>query len=181
MNIKPLAAWTLAFAALAAGWLSYGWRGLVLAFTVIVFWLLLQFSRALRALRKAAGAPVGHVDSAVMLHSRLREGMTLAQVLVLTRSLGNRVADRREAPAEVEAWRWSDAGGVTVLVELNGGKVSRWQLERPPRASSAGRHGPKQKPRRSGVSFRAEGPLAQAVLRRRATKPMAARPASISA
>jgi len=47
--------WGLAVAALAVGYASYGWPGVVLALGVVVFWLLLQFSRALRALRLASG------------------------------------------------------------------------------------------------------------------------------
>ena len=34
--------------ALAASWQAYGWPGIALAFSVVVFWLLLQFSRSLR-------------------------------------------------------------------------------------------------------------------------------------
>ncbi|HRI18749.1 MAG TPA: hypothetical protein PL196_09520, partial [Burkholderiaceae bacterium] len=93
----------------------------MLAFTLIVFWLLLQFSRALRALRKAAGAPVGHVDSAVMLHSKLRAGMTLPQVLALAGSLGERLP-AADDQAE-EAWRWRDPGGSDVTVNLRGGRL----------------------------------------------------------
>ncbi len=127
--MNPVASWSLAAAALVAGWFAYGWQGLVLAVTVIVFWLLLQFSRALRVMRKAAGAPVGHVDSAVMLHSRLREGMTLVQVLALTGSLGARV----DPPAEgaEESWRWRDEGEVSVTVHLRGGRTRDWALQRP--------------------------------------------------
>jgi hypothetical protein len=129
--VRPLASWGLALAALAAGWLSYDWRGVVLALTVIVFWLLLQFSRALRVLRKAADAPVGQVASAVMLHSKLREGMTLPQVLAITRSLGVRVTEPPpEAPAD-EVWRWSDAGGVGVSLLLRAGRLRSWTLDRP--------------------------------------------------
>ena len=127
--LNPLASWGLALAALAAGWLSYGWQGIVLALTVIVFWLLLQFSRALRVLRKAADAPVGRVASAVMLHSRLREGMTLAQILALTGSLGERIA----APGDVaeEQWRWRDEGGAAVTVRMHDGGLLSWTLDRP--------------------------------------------------
>ena len=114
---------------IAAGWFSYGWKGLVLATTAIVFWLLLQFSRALRVLRKAGTAPVGRVASAVMLHSRLRAGMTLAQVLGLSGSLGERI-DPPAGGAE-ESWRWRDDGEVSVTVQLSGGRVSRWALVRP--------------------------------------------------
>ncbi|MFM7703598.1 MAG: hypothetical protein ACKO6D_01535, partial [Rubrivivax sp.] len=68
--MSPWVGWALAAGALATGWLSYGWAGLVLAVTCIVFWLLLQFSRAMRVMRMAASRPVGTVDSAVMLHSK---------------------------------------------------------------------------------------------------------------
>lgn len=127
--MTPLAAWGLVAAALAAGWFGYGWRGVVLAVTVIVFWMLLQFSRTLRVMRKAAGAPVGRVASAVMLHSKLREGMTLAQVLELTGSLGEHV----QPPAEgaEECWRWRDGDETKVTVDLRGGRTVRWTLSRP--------------------------------------------------
>ncbi len=116
--------WALALAALVTGFLGYGWRGLVLALSVIVFWLLLQFSRALRTLRDAAGRPVGRVDNAVMLNARLHPGMRLPKVLALTRCLGRKVGD---AP---EAFEWQDAAGDRVRVELHAGRVSRWQLHR---------------------------------------------------
>ncbi len=128
--MKPAAAWTVVAVALAAGWFSYRWQGVVLALTVIVFWLLLQFSRALRVMRKAGAAPVGRVASAVMLHSRLREGMTLAQLLAVTGSLGERVALPPGGDAD-EAWRWRDDGEVSVTVELHGGRTRRWTLQRP--------------------------------------------------
>jgi hypothetical protein len=117
-------AWGLAAAAIAAGYWGWGWPGVVLGVTVVVFWLLLQFSRALRALKNAGGAPVGHVASAVMLHSQLKSGMTLMQVITLTRSLGTKLGD---AP---ERWSWADAGGARVEVQLEGGKLVSWQLLR---------------------------------------------------
>ena len=67
--MNPVVGWGLALVAVVAGWLGYGWRGLVLAVTVIVFWLLLQFSRSLRALQRAGQRPVGTVANAVMLHA----------------------------------------------------------------------------------------------------------------
>lgn len=127
--MKPVAAWSLVAAALIAGWLGYGWRGIVLALTVIVFWLLLQFSRTLRVMRKAAGAPVGHVESAVMLHSKLRQGMTLAQILALTGSLGERMPATDDGA--VDEWRWADAGGATVNVRMRDGRLLGWKLDRP--------------------------------------------------
>ena len=116
--------WALAGAALVAGWFGWGWRGVVLAVTVIVFWLLLQFSRTLRLLRGAAQRPVGHVDSAVMLNAKLQAGLRLPQVIGLTRSLGRHL---REEP---ETWCWSDAGGDRVEVEFEQGRCARWRLVR---------------------------------------------------
>jgi len=109
---------------IAAGYVGWGWPGVVLGVTVVVFWLLLQFSRSLRVLKQAAGSPVGHVDSAVMLHSKLKAGMPLLQVLVLTRSLGTRLS---ETP---ERWGWADPGGARVSLEFDGGKLASWQLSR---------------------------------------------------
>ena len=130
-NIQPRRAalnaalgWALAAAALVAGQLAYGWRGLLLALSVVVFWLLLQFSRSLRALRQASGRPMGLIDNAVMFQARLQIGMPLVQVLKLTGSLGQQLSD------SPEIYRWADAAGDAVRVELHSGKVSRWTLER---------------------------------------------------
>ncbi len=111
--VSPVLGWALAALAVAAGYAGYGWQGVVLAVTVIVFWLLLQFSRSLRVLRDAAGRPLGQVDNAVMLHARVHAGMRLPEVLKLTRSLGRKVGDE-----PVEAFTWCDAAGDEVRVEL---------------------------------------------------------------
>ncbi|MCG3188773.1 MAG: hypothetical protein LKCHEGNO_00929 [Burkholderiaceae bacterium] len=130
--------WALAALAIALGYLQWGWSGVVLAATMIVFWLLLQFSGALRVLRNAGRAPLGHIDSAVMLNARLQRGQRLPQILALTRSLGVR-ADGDDGDREVFEWR--DAGGDVVRAELVGGKLVRWQLLRaagaapPPRSN----------------------------------------------
>jgi hypothetical protein len=116
--------WGLAVAAIAVGCGAYGWRGLWLALSVVVFWLLLQFSRSLRALRLASRRPVGEVASAVMLQARLQTGMRLPDVLRLTHSLGRKLAEHPETFA------WSDAGGDAVHVELRDGRVTAWQLHR---------------------------------------------------
>ncbi len=132
--MSPALGWALAVAAIAAGYVGYGWPGVVLAITVIVFWLLLQFSRALRVMRAAAGRPMGHVHSAVMLQSRLHEGMQLAQVMKLTGSFG---LLRSEAGADPEVFAWADGSGDEVVVELRGGKVRSWRLQRSPVAGDA--------------------------------------------
>lgn len=121
--------WALAALAVSVGYAQWGWPGVVLAVTVIVFWLLLQLSRALRVLRNAGRSPVGHVDSALMLHAKLQQGQRLPQVLALSKSLGVKLAD------EPETFEWRDAGGDAVRIELMGGKLARWSLLR----SDAGR------------------------------------------
>jgi hypothetical protein len=116
--------WALAVAAVAVGYAGYGWPGVLLALGVVVFWLLLQFSRALRVLRAASQQPVGTVPNAVMLHSRLRTGLRLPQVLALTHSLGAKVAE------DPETWAWRDDAGDEVQVELRHGRVADWRLRR---------------------------------------------------
>lgn len=119
-------AWMLAVAAIGAGYASYGWPGVALAGTVIVFWLLLDFSRAMRAMRRAATAPKGSVPSAVMLSTRLRPGMTMTDVLALTGSLGEPASGSAE-----ERYRWTDAGGSAVVVTFAGGRLQSFSLQRP--------------------------------------------------
>ena len=116
--------WALAVAAVAVGYVGYGWRGVLLAITVVVFWLLLQFSRALRVMRLAAQAPVGQVPSAVMLHAKLHQGMPLMAVIKLTRSLGRKVRD------EPETFAWRDESGAEVEIEFDGGRCKVWRLTR---------------------------------------------------
>jgi len=122
--MKSWTGWALAVGAVAAGYVGYGWPGVALAFTVIVFWLLLQFSRALRTMQRAGKAPIGHIKSAVMLNSKLRTGMTMLEILPLTGSLAQPVE------GEEETFVWRDAGGAGVRVEFAGGRLQRWALER---------------------------------------------------
>lgn len=124
--MNPVVGWALAALAFVAGWIGWGWRGLALALTVTVFWLVLQFSRSLRVLRGAGANPVGHVPNAVMLHSRLHAGMTMLQVIGLTRSLGRRLAEKPER------WGWADPGGAAVELAFERGKLAHWSLQRPP-------------------------------------------------
>ena len=121
---SPMVGWGLAILSIAAGYVGWGWPGVLLGVTVVVFWLLLQFSRSLRVLKNAAGKPVGHVDSAVMLHSKLKTGMTLLQVLNLTRSLGSRLSDTPER------WGWVDPGGACVQLQFDAAKLQSWELMR---------------------------------------------------
>jgi hypothetical protein len=128
LPISAIVGWGLALAAPVAGWWSYGLPGVVLAFTVIAFWVLLQFSRAMRAMRAASANPVGQVANAVMLHSRLRKGLRLVDVLKHTRSLGT--ALHSDPNAADESFMWQDAGSDRVEVDLHNGRVTAWRLHR---------------------------------------------------
>lgn len=122
--MNPVIGWALAAAAVAAGYVGWGWPGVALGVTVIVFWLLLQFSRALRVMRAAGQRPVGLVKSAVMLQAGLTEGLTMLQLLQRTGSLGERLGH------DPERWRWHDAGGDAVVTDWRDGRLHRWSLER---------------------------------------------------
>ena len=128
---NPVVGWALAAVAIAIGYLQWGWQGVVLAVTMIVFWLLLQFSRALRVLRTAGAAPVGQVPNAVMLHAKLQRGQRLPLILGFTKSLGKKVADNPET------FEWRDGGGDAVRIELRDGKLDRWTLQRAADAANA--------------------------------------------
>ena len=78
----------------------------------------------LRVMRAAGQAPVGHVANAVMLHARLRPGLRLLEILALTRSLGEKLGD------DPERYAWRDAGGDRVTLDLESGRLVRWQLDR---------------------------------------------------
>ena len=121
--------WALAVLATATGYWAYGWRGVLLALTVVVFWLLLQFSRALRVMRLAAQAPVGVVPSAVMLHSKLGAGMRLMEVVTISRSLGRKLRD------DPETFAWRDESGAEVEIEFVDGRCRQWRLTRPESAA----------------------------------------------
>jgi len=116
--------WLLAALFAFAAWRAYGLAGLAFAASAIVFWLLLQFNRAVRVMKNAADSPVGHVASAVMFHAGLARGMTMLQIVTKTKSLG------RKVEGSADDWRWSDDGGATVVLHFERGRLARWQLER---------------------------------------------------
>jgi hypothetical protein len=122
--VSVLAGWALALLAVVAGWRGWGLPGLALAFTVIVFWLLLQWSRTLRVLRRAGAAPMGRVPSAVMFHARLHAGMPMSQVVALAGSLGAPV------DGQADTWRWADASGASVRLVFSKGRCRHWTLQR---------------------------------------------------
>ncbi len=126
MNQKmhALIGWGLAVAAIASGYALYGLPGAAMGITMVVFWMLLQFTRVMRAMRIAGQAPVGLVPSAVMLNARLHAGMRLIDIIQITRSLGEKLAD------EPETFAWRDESGASVQVQLEGGRVRHWTLTR---------------------------------------------------
>lgn len=115
----------LAVVAFVAGGILWGWKGVILALSVVVFWLLLQFGRLMRIMRVASDAPIGQIDSAVMLSSKLQVGMKLIDLLPITRSLGRKLSD------SPETYGWIDAGGAQLEIALNKGSVVGWTLHRP--------------------------------------------------
>jgi len=124
--MNPVIGWGLAVAAIAAGYMSYGWPGVALGVSAVVFWLLLQFTRILKVLRIAGNNPVGLVPNAVMFNVQLRKGIGLTDVLKKTRSLGRRIGEG-ENP---EVFAWADASGDEVQVQLVKGRVTAWTLVR---------------------------------------------------
>ena len=122
--MNSILGWGLALMALVAGWVGYGWPGVGMAVSVVVFWLLLQFSRAVRVMRMAANRPMGRVPSAVMLQAQLKPGLPMLKVVTLTRSLGQRQGEGDDV------WRWQDEGGAAVVLHFEQGKLARWVLER---------------------------------------------------
>jgi hypothetical protein len=107
---------------------SYGWPGIAAVVTVLVFGMLLHFSRMMQILKRAANRPIGHVDSAVMLNAKLKPGATLLHVVAMTRALGllKSVKD-----AQPEVFEWKDASESAVTCTFVGGKLSHHALFRP--------------------------------------------------
>ncbi|WP_138513557.1 glycerate kinase [Rhodoferax bucti] len=123
--VIPLAA----LAALVLSYRHYGWPGVALVGGGLVMWQLLHFTRMLQVLKRAANRPIGHVDSAVMLHAKLRAGLPLLHVVAMTRSLGQLESPKDTQP---ERFRWTDASGSSVLCVFLAGKLQSWDLQRPP-------------------------------------------------
>ena len=118
-----------AIAILTVGaWQAFGWPGIALAVGGIVMWVLLHFTRMLTILKKAADRPIGHVASAVMLHAKLRKGVTLMHVIAMTRSLGQLQTPKDTQP---EVFTWTDTSESVVTCTFVGGKLTEWTLVRP--------------------------------------------------
>ena len=111
-----------------AGYRAYGWAGLAFVAGGLVMWQLLHFTRIMTVLKRAANRPIGHVDSAVMLHAKLAAGQPLLHVVALTRSLGLLESPKDTQP---ERFRWTDTSQSSVLCVFLGGKLQSWELTRP--------------------------------------------------
>ena len=135
MNFQKILVPILGVVLVAAAWSGYGWGGVALVAGGIVMWVLLHFNRMMQALKRAAGRPIGYVDSAVMLNARLKPGLTLLHVISLTRSLGQQLSPNEQQP---EIYRWTDASESQVTCEFNGGKLVKWKLVRPAVEVAAG-------------------------------------------
>lgn len=121
MNKNLLGA-LLALAALLAGGFAMGWPGVLLALTVIVFLLMLQFTKLMRTMKRMGAAPVGRTPSCLMLNSRLHEGLSLLQVLELAGSLGEAIDG---------GYRWVDEGGDEIRMRFDAAsRLLAWQFTR---------------------------------------------------
>lgn len=109
-------------------WHSYGWPGVAVVGTFLVFGILLHFTRLMTILKRAANRPIGYVDSAVMLNAKLKPGATLMHVVAMTRSLGllKSVKD-----AQPEVFEWRDGSESVVTCTFVGGKLASHLLVRP--------------------------------------------------
>ena len=126
-RVQTIAVRVGAVALLVMGYHWYGWPGVAGAAGALVMWMLLHFTRMLQVLRRASNRPKGHVDSSVMLNARLHPGVSLMQVVALTRSLGELRSPANEQP---EVFRWTDSGQSFVECEFLGGKLISWRLDR---------------------------------------------------
>jgi len=123
--MNPIFGWVLAAVFAAASFQAYGWPGLAMAASAIVFWLLLLFNRAIRVMKNATDSPVGEVGNAVMFHARLETGQTMLQIVTRTKSLGKKVE------GSDDDWIWHDGGGSSVRLHFVRGRLKSWQIQRP--------------------------------------------------
>jgi len=128
MNVQKILVPVALVAGTALAYRSYGWQGVAGAISIVVFWLLLNFTHTMAVLKRAANRPIGYVDSAVMLNAKLKPCMTLLHVVAMTKSLG---ALQTAKDAQPEIFRWSDASESRVDATFVGGKLAHHELFRP--------------------------------------------------
>ncbi len=128
MNLQKFLVPIALLAGVVLAYRSYGWAGVAAAASVLVFGVLLHFTRMMQVLKRAANRPVGYVDSAVMLNAKLKPGMTLLHVIAMTRALGQLKSVKGEQP---EVFCWTDGSQSHVSCTFVGGKLSHHELFRP--------------------------------------------------
>jgi hypothetical protein len=128
MNIQKILVPAAVVLGVVLAYRSYGWAGVAGVLSVLVFWILLHFSRMMQVLKRATGRPIGYVDSAVMLNAKLKPGATLLHVIAMTRALGALQSVKGEQP---EVFRWTDGSQSHVTCTFVGGKLSHHELFRP--------------------------------------------------
>ena len=128
MNLQKILVLIAIATAAVLAWRSYSWAGVAAVITVLVFWILLHFSRMMQVLKRATARPIGYVDSAVMLNAKLKPGATLLHVIAMTRALGALQSLKGEQP---EVFRWTDGSQSHVTCTFVSGKLSHHELFRP--------------------------------------------------
>ena len=134
MNLQKILIPLAIIAAAALAWQSYGWKGIAVVVSMLVFGILLHFSRMMQVLKRAARRPIGYVDSAVMLNAKLKPGVTLLHVVAMTKALGELKSVKNQQP---ELYRWTDGAESHVTCEFSGGKLVKWEMVRPAQAEDA--------------------------------------------
>ena len=132
MNLKKILIPLAIVAGAALAYRSFGWPGVAVVVTFLMFGILLHFTRLMTILKRAANRPIGYVDSAVMLNAKLKPGATLMHVVAMTRSLGLLKCAKDTQP---EIFEWKDAGESAVTCTFVGGKLASHVLVRPQAAS----------------------------------------------
>jgi hypothetical protein len=127
LNTRSALWWAAMALVMWGAWRQYGGLGLLLAFSMLMFWLSIQFSQTLRVLKRAAGQPKGTVAHALKLHIKLKPGMKLLSVIGLTGSLGEMLS---EPDAQPEVFRWTDSGGSSVTARFLDGRLLEHSIQR---------------------------------------------------
>ena len=128
MTTQRILTLVVAIALGAGAWRAGGWAGVALLASGLVLWFMLNYTRLLTIMKRAADRPIGYVGSAVMLNAKLKPRMALLHVVGLTRALGERLSPEGTEP---EVYRWRDPGDSHVTAAFAGGRLARWRLERP--------------------------------------------------
>ena len=128
MNFQKILIPLVIVGAAAMAYRSYGWPGIAVVVTFLVFGILLYFTRLMAILKRAANRPIGYVDSAVMLNAKLKPGATLMHVVAMTRALG---LLKSAKDAQPEVFEWKDGTNSVVTCTFVSGKLAHHVLVRP--------------------------------------------------